>query len=228
MAESRPRPQEPFLAQVVPKGPRLGLPYFDWATMPELQGGVGGWTVVERPRLVSAVEFGGTPAFTLDLAVIFDGYRKRIPVEPQLRLLRRFGQPVAPAGEPPVLQVGNLGMDRLRWVLTDLKPGQGYFRTDWQHTQAWVTVSLTEYHGLAGKVSPADSVRNQVLGLNASGAPYKSPPTRLVLVARGDTWVKLALRYLKSGRRATELAQLNGRGAGQQPAAGSKVKVPLR
>lgn len=205
----------------------------------ELAGGVGGWTVTDRPRRLAGLEYTGTPPFTLDLPLWFDKFPNGT-IEPIIELCRRWGWPAVPYGDPPVLQVQYATYSQLRFVLSDLTVANTIRRGDGQVSQALITLSLTEYMGLTAALTPIDSVRNQVLGIPVA-APVAHPTTvpvktttgqtvtpsyRTVVVKAGDTLWALAGTYLHNSSRWTEIASLNGIRDPRTLQIGTRLKIP--
>jgi len=196
------------LRQASPAGPTLLLPGFDYPDgVPTVSGGVGGWSEEQRPRGLAGTRWAGSPLYRCDMTVWWDGYATSRPVLPALRQLQRWGQGSAGA-EPPVLALTGIGYDRMRWVVQDVTPTSLLFRADNQPTQAKVRVQLLEFQGLTGKRTPSDSVRNELLGLAASGLPYAAQ-TRTVVASSSDTWRAVARRFLHADRRWPEVLALN-------------------
>lgn len=136
------------LRPVSPKGAAVVLDLLGTDTR---SGGVGGWGELSRPRRVNALEWNGTPLYTLQFDGLINGAEARpgvdASVERTILLLRQLGRKAAATGKPPILQVsGPVDVTAAeRWVLTDLVLGQTIRNREGLRVQQYVTVTLTQY-----------------------------------------------------------------------------------
>lgn len=194
-----------LIRQVSPAGPTLRL-QFNPERLPRIPG-VGGWSTVDRSKRTQALEWVSSPLSTLDLALVFDGSLSDTSVEGEIDQLESWGVPPRPGAEPPVLQVLYGGLDRYRWVIQGLQPGEEDRRWDGRRVYAEMTVSLLEHVGLLGTPSAAQSVRAELFGddpLDVSLINQRRYTTRL-----NETLGGVALRQLGKQARWREIPPLN-------------------
>lgn len=134
----------------------------------QLGGGVGRWTVINRPRRRDALEWSGTSGLTYVLPLLLDGVEVSVgrdrPVESECaRLVSWAADPTKATHQPTILTaVGPLKTPpSVRWVVTDLAWGAQIRGTDGRRVQQYVTVTLTEYAAATVRKSPAKRVRDQ-------------------------------------------------------------------
>ena len=109
-------------------------------------GGVGGWEEVARPRREAALEYSGTPARTLTVPSLLDGFAGGTSVEQRVNRLESFGRRTATTSEPPILRAaGPIPHGSRKWVIDDLEWGEESRHKNGNRIQQFVVVTLKEY-----------------------------------------------------------------------------------
>lgn len=118
-----------------------------------LDGGVGGWEVVSRPRRRGTAEWVGVEPWTMTLPLVTSGVDTRGPgqhasVEAKIKRLVALATKTAKSGEPPILVVAGplrLPDPKMRWVITGFEWGAQMRDKRGRRIQQDVTVTLLEY-----------------------------------------------------------------------------------
>lgn len=183
---------------------------------PTLTGGVGGWSVIARPRDVGMTVWEGIEPVALSLSLMLDGFAAGRSQEPALRGLLRVAR--GDRESPPGV-IGIEGIPSLpsrEWVIEGIDFGDPIRRvSDMHRTRQPLTLSLREF------------VRPDYLSRPKSTSKTSSKST-ILMAQRGDTAARIAKRRrLKSW---TVLRKLN-RGiivkANQTIPAGTPILVPV-
>lgn len=191
--------------------------------------GYGTWETITRPLRTDALEWQGTPARRLELALLFDGWAEGNSVEGPCRTLE--GLTAARSGGRPPATVrlrGPVPRTELTWIVEEIEwgdaiwTGSGPFR-GFRLRQAF-TVTFAEYHS-------ADAI------LRRQKIPKGRGP-RIVTVkiqryedksAAPENIREIARRTLGEAGRWREVTTLAGkhfRDPGQRLKVGQRVKVP--
>lgn len=147
-----------------------------------LDGGVGGWETLERPRRTAAVEWVGTPAMTLALPLQLDGLETGgigvdVPVEGQCNQVLTWGRAVG-LQAPPRLQVTGpvQSAPATRWVITDLSWGPALRNDGGLRIRQDITVTLQEY--LAPNLVESHAARVRIRRDKKKGKTNDKSPTK--------------------------------------------------
>lgn len=134
----------------------------------QLTGGVGAWTVLNRPRRRDAIEFSGVSGFTYVLPLLLDGTEtttgQDTSIESGCQTLLDWASAVKKSTrQPTVLKAtGPLKTgDAVRWVITNLEWGAQIRNDAGNRVQQYVTVTLTQYFAAAVRKSPAKKSRDR-------------------------------------------------------------------
>lgn len=133
-----------------------------------LAGGVGVWTVLNRPRRVEAIEFSAISGYTYGLPLLLDGMETspgvdRV-VESQIQALTNWASvPTQKTNQPAVVRVtGPLkAPQNLRWVIENLEWGACVRNRQGRRVQQYVTVTLRQFVEPKIKRSPAKAARDR-------------------------------------------------------------------
>lgn len=133
-----------------------------------LAGGVGVWTILNRPRRREAIEFSGISGHTYTLPLLLDGMETQpgvdTVVEGQIRTLSAWAStPTQATNQPHVVRVtGPLkAPETLRWVIENLEWGAAIRNAQGRRVQQYVTVTLRQFLEPKIKRSPAKSARDR-------------------------------------------------------------------
>lgn len=143
------RPQTVKLTQTSPTKVTLVFKLIDIDTF---TGGVGGWTVTDVKRSKQSTAWTGLPALVYTLPLRLDGITARgtRSIEGDIQRLLAMGRPNAQGAklaDPPVLGLtGNVQTSAtIKWVLTQLTPGEMRRDAKGVIVQQDFTIELTEY-----------------------------------------------------------------------------------
>lgn len=195
-------------------------------------GGVGGWEEIAHPKRPSSTEYMGQPLRTLEIPLLFDGWRAQTDVEEPCRILDVWGRIPPGRREPSVLQVVYGTYTPLRWVVNGL---------DWDDSvelrnahgrrlRAAVTVTLLEHRDAVIALSPVQKAKPAPVAKAAPGKPSSGaavPPSgRVYVVKSGDTLSKIAQRELGKASRWPEISRLNGLRDPNKIQPGQRLRLP--
>lgn len=165
------------------------------ATTAQVQGGVGGWSQVERPRRKAATEWSGLPLETLTVHVLLDGYIGSVQVETEVALLKSLATPgghtfgvTAPDTEPPVLRLGGMvPHGNKQWVLNDIA---------WDEEDVvWAGLHRVRQFAVLTFLEYSDGSPLKVK--RPTAAKKSGEKTRTITAKKGDTVEKIVKRELK-------------------------------
>lgn len=89
--------------------------------MANLTSGFGNWDIVQRPKRKSITRYAGADPYTMDVPVLFDGYRERNGQEAAISTLVRMAEPPGELLPPPILKIaGAVPRRDLQWVIQDM------------------------------------------------------------------------------------------------------------
>jgi hypothetical protein len=149
---------------------------------PAVSGGVGGWSVVARPRGVGMTVWEGVEPCQLTVSLMLDGYAAGRSQEPALRGLLAVarGDSESPPGILSILGIPSLPADE--WIVEGIDFGDAIRRTsDMHRTRQQLTLTLREF------------VPPEYLSIKKSTS--KSSSKSIILTAvKGDTAAKIAKR----------------------------------
>jgi hypothetical protein len=194
-------------------------------------GGGGGWTTVQRQKQSAITEWQGADPLTLDIPIVFDGFRRYASIERYVNTLYRWMRaPVGPRHEPVVVTVaGPIPYTPYRWVINAITPGTDtesiIRRTTDGQMMRWVgSVSLMQY--VPGNVIV--SHKHSPAKRHKTTAARKGATTRVhyYTVRRGDTLGKIAARLLHNANRWHDIARLNGIRDPNKIRVGQRLKIP--
>lgn len=223
------RPASIFVfRQVDPPGASLRL-QLDPTTVTQ-GGGVGGWEEVAHPKRASSTEWTGQPLLTLEIPLMFDGWRTQTEVEEPCRVLNVWGRVPKGRRQPAVLQVVYGNWTPLRWVVQDLAWGPELRNAQGRRVRQEVTVTLLEHRDATIALSPVKRVapaptRPATPGKPSSGAAVP-PSGRVYVIRAGDTLSRIAQSQLGAASRWPELARLNGLRDPNSVRVGQRLRLP--
>lgn len=211
------------IQQVDPPGPYILVWLGDGYVKPSQEGG---WETISRPKDVGFVNWSGTSPHTMDVPIVFDGYRQNVSMEPAIAQL--YGMTRVPQGvrdEPPVVQVsGPIALTNKRWVIQNVDWVDEIRRdSDGARVRATCTLSLLEHidPDVLIHSSPAKKVTKKRKATKTSTATSKRYTVR-----RGDTLAVIAQRTLHSSARWHDIAKLNGIRDPKNIRVGQVLRIP--
>src|SRR5262245_48125994 len=147
---------------------------------PRITGGVGGWSVIDRPRMVGMTVWEGVEPYQLALSLMFDGWTQQASQETDIRKLQRVGR--GDSESPPgVLIVEGIPLPARRWVIESIDYGDPILALDGSRYRQPLTLTLRQY-------VPPQFLRRR------RSAYASSTKTLIVRAAKGDTPAKIAKR----------------------------------
>lgn len=158
------------------------------ANSPALNGGVGGWEVIDRPKRQGLTRFKGYNPKRQDIPVMFDGFENLSSVEPDISVLLDMATSPDNGVAPPIITVTGLAVAKdIPWVIESIDWDNAATMWDWQGGEAvrlrqTAVVHLLEYVDevvLITKSSPA-----------ATNKRSKQPPH--IVQGDGQTWKQIA------------------------------------
>lgn len=189
----------------------------------------GGWAFVSRPKNIGFTVWEGQSPYSMTVPIMLDGFADEESQEDDWEALRRiFRVPVGPLRQPsPVSLSGAVPLaDRLTWVISDLQPTNELRRVkDGHRIRIEANLELMQFVEadivIGVQASPAKAAADRAP--QAGAAP---PQTRVYVVKRGDTLVKIAQANLGSYKRWPEIAKLNGIRDPRKLQVGQRLKLP--
>jgi LysM domain len=214
--------------QIDPPGASLAL-RLDPTSIAQ-SGGVGGWDEIPHPKRPASTEWNGQPLRSLDIPVLFDGWRTKIDVEEPCRILEAWGRIPPGAREPAILQVVYGSYTPLRWVVNGLAWGDELRNHRGRRVRANVTVTLLEHRDAIVALTPVQRAtpapsRASSPGKPSSGAAVR-PSGKTYIVRSGDNLSKIAQSQLGKASRWPEIARLNGLRDPDKVTAGQRLRLP--
>jgi hypothetical protein len=193
----------------------------------------GGWAVVARPRQLGYTDWQGTTPVSMDIPIMFDGFRANSSVEGLVaRLFQMMMQRVGTRNEPVVVAITGvpLPFHGYRWVINGISPGDEVRRnTDGYRIRAAMTVTVQQYVSgdvlIHRKPSPAKKHKG---GSSGKRTKPSHSHTKIYTVRRGDTLSKIAARELGSSSKWHEIAKLNHLRDPDVIKIGQKLKIPAK
>lgn len=164
-----------------------------------ITGGYGKWEEVAVPRDVPLTQWIGRTLWTMDLALVLDGWHRKRSVEGEIAsieqmALRAPGKGAPLLTPPPVRIIGAVPHPELTWVISGLDWGDCLRDTHTgQRRRQAVTLHLMEY------------VEETKIGALTG----TKPAPRKHKVVKGDNLKKLASKYLHKSSRWKDIAKLN-------------------
>ncbi|MEO6205215.1 MAG: LysM domain-containing protein [Mycobacteriales bacterium] len=193
-------------------------------------GGVGGWVEVPHPKRPASTEYDGQPLRTLEVPLMFDGWRTGADVEEPLRILDVWGRIPPGRREPAVLQVEYGTLTSLRWVVQDLAWGPELRNSKGRRVRAEVTVSLLEHRDAVIALTPVQAVKAPATSAATPGRPSSgaavAPSGKTYTVRSGDTLSRIAQSQLGAAAKWPALARLNGLRDPDRLTVGQRLRLP--
>lgn len=193
--------------------------------VPRITGGYGGWDVVDRPRKRGTVEYAGPDPLRMELEIVLDAWGWDIPrtnVNDDLKDLEDMASPRGENRPPPSIKVDGKAIPRdksMSWVIDNISWGTSIVGTEGQVLRQTAQLQLiqADIFEHARKLGPTK--------IRAPRPPARGgrPPYRW---KKGDTWARLAQRFMGDSKKAGELARFNKYRLGKNPPVGYIVKVP--
>lgn len=183
---------------------------------PTLTGGAGGWETVSRPGRIGLVRYGGVEPISQDVPFLLDGYAERRSVARERNQLVALSRPSAGRVPGAIRVLGPIHFSSFRWVLTGITWGPMLQDETAGLLRQAGTLHLTEWR-------PPDQIRLHRRPQMAAGWGARTHTVR-----KGDTWRKLAAKYLGNASRWKELARKNGnkpKSPGVELKPGRRVRV---
>lgn len=97
---------------------------------PSIVGGEGGWSTVQRPRRTSLTQWTGRDPYSMDVPILFDGWRYGVSVEHSIRVMQEMarGYDFSP---PPTIKIdGALPVNGATWIILSIDWGTNVFWAD--------------------------------------------------------------------------------------------------
>ena len=215
--------------QVTIKSTRPALTVVAWMGKdpPTMTDGYGGWTVRNRPRRQGLTVYAGHEPYTMELPLLFDGFRENDPVDAELSALERMARPPADYQEPPLVRVtGPIPHADLQWVINGIRWGTSVRNEGGYRVRQEVTLTLLRYiaEDRVNVKGSAERARSKTSGSTSSGGGS----VKLYTVKSGDTLSGIAAKLLGNYKRWTEIASLNGIRDPKLIVPGQPLRIPAK
>lgn len=94
---------------------------------PTLLSGGGRYSLIERPRRKSVVQWDGLDPYRMSVPVMFDGWKSSTSVESDIAKLNQMMQGPAEFQAPPIVKIqGSVPVKNAQWVIETIDWGQSY------------------------------------------------------------------------------------------------------
>lgn len=189
--------------------------------------GDGGWAILARPRKKGFTAWEGFTPLQLSINLMFDGLGANKVQEPEFDALSNIMRTrVGTANQPsPVRLGGNVPGKTFSWIIQALEADSDSIirrAGDGKILRVAAKVSMIEYVEGDVAVSTTPSPAKRVNTAN----PRTAASGRTHTVKRGDTLSGIAVKYLGSWKRYTEIATLNGIRDPNRVPVGTVLKIP--
>jgi hypothetical protein len=127
-----------------------------------VEGGVGGWEVIDRPTRESMTAWRNTPGLRWALPLSLDGADAGRSVEGDVEQLIAWGQPDDALGEPPTLVVSarvGRAPSTARWVIDSIEWGEQIRNDANVRVRQDLTLTLLKY--VPGKVLKGPAAKSR-------------------------------------------------------------------
>ena len=184
---------------------------------PKIVDGYGGWLVVNRPRKRGTVEWEGISPLRMKIDFLLDAWAfdtKYDNVNDAVETLDRMASPVKEGVPPPIVQVTGNTVPRGRnveWVIEELDWGDTIYNTegDILRQEALVTLLQADAAEHLRKLSPSKK-RQQKPKPRRTGQPVGHVRSGVYYWKKGDTFAKLAARFMSGPKDGPALMRFNG------------------
>lgn len=194
---------------------------FKDASAPTIQGGYGGWEVVDRARQRGLTQWNGVEPKRLSVAILFDGVHNGDNKENEVAMLLDMATP-APH-EPPIVHISGKGIPAVakEWVIESITWG----------TNTWWGTDRNGHDSLLRQ----DAVVNLMQHIAGDRAAFsKAKPTRVggkvwpkhYVVKKGDTCGKIAAKFYGNSKKWKLIANANNIRDPKQIKVGRTLTIP--
>jgi LysM repeat protein len=183
---------------------------------PKIVSGYGGWEVINRPRKRGTIEWGGVEPLRMRIDFLLDawGYDTAYDnVNDAVEILDTMASPVKEGVPPPIVRVTGSTVPRgrdVQWVIEELDWGDTIYNTegDILRQEALVTLLQADAAEHLRKLSPSKK-RQQRPKPRRSGQPVGHVRGGVYRWKKGDTFGKLAERFMGGAKYAAQLMRFN-------------------
>ena len=208
---------------------------------PVINGGVGGWEKIPRPKRSELTEWRGRPLIEMSIPILFDEFTKKRGgnVEPEIRKIMRLARSNE-SSDPPVVKIsGSIPFTDVLWVISGIAWGTPFFNNRGKRNRQAMNISVLEY-SRAGNfaISPVKQARESkrkgrkkrglgtlpIIGTTPLG-PIVAPRNTYV-VKRGDSLSSIAAKLLGNAGRWIEIAELNDKRNPELIHPGERLQIP--
>lgn len=184
------------------------------AETPQITGGYGGWSIIDRPRRVGATVWEGREPRQMDLKILLDGFKTSDGVAGAMLNLEKLALPATDT-EPPRISIDGPGIPHtdLVWVIQNIEWGDAVFdnqqrglRTRQQAVLSLLAYAAADRLATGGAAAAARRLAAQSTSAGNSG-------TWVYTVKQSDLkdgLAGIAARQYGSSKFWQDIAKLNG------------------
>jgi LysM repeat protein len=190
------------------------------------------WTVVNRPRRKSFIEYTGIELHQLVIPMIFD-QNENADVEASCMLLDIWRYPSGSTGKPPVLRLEGpvpAFWTVPLWVLMGVTFGSAIRDNTGRRTQQYADLTILEYSSGAATVKSivqiVQAATSAPTPATATSPALPAASHRSYIVRGGDTLYGIASQQLGNPQRWPEIANLNNVHDPRKLAIGQTLMLP--
>jgi hypothetical protein len=177
---------------------------------PKIVGGLGGWSMVARPRRTSITQWAGREPYQMDVPVLFDGWHDGNSVETDIRTLNKMAIGMDYDPPPTVTISGALPVGGATWVINAIDWGDDVY---WQQTDRGQFYRLRQ-DALVHLIQYQAVERLQI-------TVTKSLPNSYTVFRKGETLRSIAKSMYGDGSRWKDIQKAN-------PSVRDPNKLPLK
>jgi hypothetical protein len=166
--------------------------------IPKPTDGVGGWTIVQRPRRTAITQWDGRNPYSMDVPILFDAVNSGASVENDVAKLFQMGVG-SDFDPPPTVQIdGGLPIKGATWVINGIQWGDDVIwnqdgKSDPYRQRQDAVVSLVQYR---------PDARVKIL-------TTKSLPNLYIVHRKGETMRSIAKVMYGDGSKWTRIKNAN-------------------
>ena len=184
---------------------------------PKISAGYGGWEVIERPRKRGSVEWNGIAPLEMRIDFLLDAWgfdTKYDNVNDAVEVLERMASPVKEGVPPPWLNVTGNTVPRgknVKWVIQELDWGDTIYNSEGDILRQEVLVVLLQADAAEHlrNLSPSKK-RQQKPPPGRTGKPVGHVRGGVYRWKSGDTFARLAARFMGDAKYAAQIMRFNG------------------
>lgn len=200
------------------------------ADTPQITGGYGGWSIVDRPRRVGATVWEGREPRQMELKILLDGFKEGNGIAGQMATLEKLALPQVDK-EPPKVFIDGPGIQHtsLVWVIQGIEWGDAVFdqadrdlRTRQHAVLSLLAYSAPDRLATGGAAAAARRLASQGTAPGTSGTvPYVVKQSDISGGLAG-----IAARKLGAAKRWVDIAKLNNIRDPKNIKVGQRLRMP--